>query len=77
MDVVMTKQEKIEAIADILEVEIEEISEEKRLEDYDTWDSVAVLSVITFMNEHYNRFPHASEIKKYKTVGDLLSYMNE
>ncbi len=73
----MTKQEKLEAIADILEVELEEVSEEKRLEEYEAWDSVAVLSVITFMNENYNRFPHASEIKKYKTVGDLLNYMSE
>lgn len=73
----MTKQERIEAIADILEVEPEEIIEERRLDEYDTWDSVAVLSVIAFINENYNRFPQASEIHQYETVGDLLHFMGE
>lgn len=73
----MTKKEKLEAIADILEVEPEDISEERRLDEYETWDSVAVLSVIAFINENYNRFPQASEIHKYETIGDLLHYMDE
>ncbi len=73
----MTREEKMEVIADILEIEVSDLSEDKILEDYDTWDSVAVLSVIAFMNEQYNRFPHASEIRAYKTVGDLMNYMTE
>ena len=72
----MTMTEKMEAIADILEVDLDELSEEKKLEDYEAWDSVAVLAVIAFMNENYNKFPHASEIIEYKTVADLLNHMN-
>ncbi len=44
----MTKLEKMQAIAEILEVEPDEISEEMKLDDFDTWDSVAVLGVIAF-----------------------------
>ena len=73
----MTREEKIEAIADILEVEIDEIDESKSLDEYEAWDSVAVLSVIALMNEKFNRFPHADEIKAYKTVGDLMDFMTE
>ena len=68
----MTRDEMLEIIADILEVEIDEVQEDKRLEDYDTWDSVAVLAVISVINEKFNRFPHASEIQKYVTVKDLM-----
>ena len=73
----MTKLEKMQAIAEILEVEPDEISEEMKLDDFDTWDSVAVLGVIAFINEQFSRFPHASAIRAYETVGDLLEYMNE
>lgn len=68
----MTREEKLEIIADILEVNLEEVNEECILDDFDTWDSVAVLSVISVINEKFNRFPHASEIRQYKTVKDLM-----
>lgn len=68
----MTNQEKLEIIADILELEPEELNEEMVLDDIETWDSVAVLSVISVMNEKFNRFPHADQIKSYKTVKDLM-----
>lgn len=69
----MKKEEKMEIIADILELEPEEIKEESVLEDFDTWDSVAVLSVISVISEATGKFPHANEIKQLKTVSDLLN----
>ena len=69
----MTKEQKLEIIADILELEPEEIKEESVLEEFDTWDSVAVLSVISVISEETGRFPHADEIKKMKTVTDLMN----
>ena len=72
----MNEQEKIEILADILEVEEEEIQKNKFLTDFDAWDSVAVLSVISVMNENFNKFPHADEIKSYETIGDLMEAMN-
>ena len=71
----MSEQEKIEALADILELEEEEITKDLLLSDCEAWDSVAVLSVISLMNEHFNKFPHADEITKYKTIGDLMEAM--
>ena len=73
----MTNQEKLEIIADILELELEELNEEMVLDDIETWDSVAVLSVISVMNEKFNRFPHADQIKSYKTVKDLMDAMEK
>lgn len=71
----MTREEKLEIIADILEVDTEELLQEDELENYETWDSVAVLAVISVMNEKFNKFPHASEIREYKTVTSLMEHM--
>jgi acyl carrier protein len=71
----MTREEKLEIIADILEVDTEELLRDDVLENYETWDSIAVLEVISVMNEKFNKFPHASEIQEYKTVTSLLEHM--
>lgn len=71
----MNYDEKVKTIADILEVELEEVKEESVLEDFETWDSVAVLSFIAVMNENFNKFPHASEIRELKTIKDLIDSM--
>ena len=68
----MTEQEKLETLADILELDEEEISRDTVLEECEAWDSIAVLSVISVMNEQFNRFPHADEIRQYATVRDLM-----
>ncbi len=73
----MTREEKIEIIADILEVEPDELQEDMVLEDFETWDSVAVLSVIAMMDEHFGKYPHASEIRSYIKVGDLMENMEK
>ena len=71
----MTEQEKLEILADILELDEEEIHRDLVLNDCETWDSVAILSVISVINEQLNRFPSAVEIRQYKTVGDLMDAM--
>ena len=73
----MTREEKIEIIADILDVEPDEVQEDMVLEDFETWDSVAVLSVIAMMDEHFGKYPHASEIRSYIKVGDLMKNMEK
>ena len=74
-DSVMTREEKLEVIADILEVEEEE--EDNVLEDFETWDSIAVLSVISVITEETGLFPHANEIKKFKTVSDIMKAIGD
>ena len=63
-------------ICDILEMEPEELTNDTILDELETWDSVAVLSIISVMNDRFNKFPSAGEIRAYKTVGDLLAAMN-
>ena len=68
----MTREEKIEMIADILEADLEEVTEESVLEDFETWDSVAVLGVISAVSQETGHFLHANEIIHLKTVADLF-----
>lgn len=43
----MTREEKLEAISDILE---EDIQEDRVLAEFDTWDSIAILSVVALIS---------------------------
>ncbi len=72
----MTKEEKLEELAEILEEDAADLSEDMSLEEFDTWDSIAVLSIISLMNEKFNKYPHASEIRDLKTVGDVLEFIS-
>lgn len=68
----MNYQEKLETIADILEVEIDDFDETSCLSEFENWDSVAILSVISVISEQTGRFLHASEIDKLLTIKDLM-----
>lgn len=68
----MSNEEKMECIAESLEMETEELTTDMILEDLENWDSVAVLSVISIISEKFDRYPSATEIRGYKTVGDLI-----
>ena len=71
----MTEQEKMEELVDVLEMDLGEFDRDTVLEEVETWDSVAVLSFIAFMNEKFDKIFHASEIAVCKTVGDLMDMM--
>lgn len=72
----MNKEEKLAIIADILEMEENELSDELELAEVEAWDSVAILSVIAVMNEKFDKYPSARDIRAYKTIGELLNAMN-
>ena len=72
----MTEQEKMEELVDVLEMDLGEFDRDTVLEEVETWDSVAVLSFIAFMNEKFDKIFHASEIAVFKTVGDLMDMMH-
>lgn len=71
----MTNEEKKVLLADVLEMEVDEFEESTELAEIETWDSVAVLSFIAVMNDNFNKFPNANEIRQYKTISDLMSAM--
>lgn len=71
----MTNQEKLEKIAEIMNLEAEEIKEDTVLAEYDEWDSVAVLSFIALMDEEFGKQVRGREIRELVTVKDLMNIM--
>jgi acyl carrier protein len=70
----MTQQEKLDALAEVFEVESAELTPETALDTL-TWDSMAMLSVIALANELCGKRMSGNQIKSFKTVGDILDAM--
>ena len=67
-------QELIDKLSKILE---EDVNEESILDDFEEWDSLAVLQIISFFNSEYSLSVVASQIKNAKTVKDLYNLRNK
>ena len=72
----MATEKKLELLADILDVDVEELSPERELAEFD-WDSVAILSFIAMMDEEFGKEMKGAEIKKFVTIQDALNAMEE
>ncbi len=72
----MSIEKKMELLADVLDVEAEDLDPAKKLEDYEEWDSVAVLSYIAMIDEEFGREIKGAEIKAFVTIQDALDAMN-
>ena len=72
----MNTEKKLELLADILDVDTDELAPEKELSEFD-WDSVAILSFIAMMDEEFGKEMKGAEIKKFVTVQDALNAMEE
>lgn len=59
-----------EGLAEILEVEPEEVDRDLRLEE-GAWDSMAVVSTIALIDEIYDEAVDADALGECKTVGDI------
>ena len=71
----MEKEKKIELLAEILDAEPDEISEEMELSAVGDWDSLSILSFIVMMGEEFNKEVSGDEAKGLVTVADALAMM--
>ena len=73
----MTNEEKIELIAEVMDLDASEITPETKLADLDFWDSVALLSFIAMMDEKFNKAIKGAEIRAFVTIQDAMDVMKE
>lgn len=73
----MTNEEKIELIADAMDLDASEITPETKLADLESWDSVALLSFIAMMDEKFNKAIKGAEIRAFVTIQDAMDVMKE
>ena len=56
-------------LAEILEEET--VNDTDMLEDFEYWDSLAILGIISMVSENYKKTFKAADIRACETVGDL------
>ena len=71
----MTNQEKIALLEETLELDEGTLSEDTVLADLDEYDSMAKLSLIVMMDDEFEVKLTGDMIKGFKTIGDILSVM--
>nr|WP_263325106.1 acyl carrier protein [Neobacillus sp. Marseille-Q6967] len=63
-------------LADLLEIERSEIINDYQLEENENWDSLALISVIVMVDEHFKQSVSNEALRKCKVVGDILNLIN-
>ena len=72
----MTMEEKMELLAETLDVDTEDISAETVLSDMPEWDSMTKLSLIVMFDDEFGKKITSTDIKKFVTVQDILNVMD-
>ena len=74
----METQNKIKILADeVFQVDQSELTLDTILDSISTWDSMAVLALISVYEEHFQKLDiDGNTIKKFKTINDILETMN-
>ena len=71
----MDTEKKLELLAEVLDADPADLSEDMALEDAGEWDSLAILSFSVMMGDEFGREVSRAEIKKLATVRDALDMM--
>ncbi|ETR74153.1 MAG: acyl carrier protein [Candidatus Magnetoglobus multicellularis str. Araruama] len=64
----------LELFSEIVESE-NAVKMDDLLTDFEEWDSLAVLSVISMLDDEYGVIMGSKDMKKMKTVGDIFSFV--
>ena len=72
----MTQEEKLEALADVFDTDAGSLTPETQLDEIG-WDSMAMLSVIAILKAKFDKKVPGSDIRAFKTIGDILGVMEK
>ncbi len=74
----METENKIKILADeVFQVAQSELSLDTKLDSISTWDSMAVLALISVYEEYFQKLDiDGNTIKKFTTIQDILDTMN-
>jgi acyl carrier protein len=71
----MTQEEKISELAEIFEVDANELTPERALDTLN-WDSMAMLSTIALVKSKFDKKLAGSELRCMRLVKDILNVMD-
>ncbi|MBJ7416684.1 MAG: acyl carrier protein, partial [Niveispirillum sp.] len=66
----MTRAEFLAALEEMLETDAGSLSPDTALDSLDSWDSLAVISFIALVDEHFDHVVAGEDLAKAKTIGD-------
>ena len=73
----MTNDEKIALLEDMMELEQGELNEEIVLDELESWDSMAKLSLIVLMDDEFGKKLSGAQIRSFVTIKDILDFMDK
>lgn len=71
----MDLQTKLNLLEEMLDLDQDSLKVTTRLDSLDDWDSVAAISLIALVDEHFDKTITGSMIKEFKTVQDIINIM--
>lgn len=71
----MDMNEKMALIAELLELEVSDFTPETKLDELEEWDSLAAISYVVMMDEHFGVTANPDDIRNFKTIQDILDSM--
>lgn len=71
----MTQKEKLALLEEMLELDNGSLKPETELSSIDEYDSMAKLSLIVLMDDECNKKLTGEQIREFKTVVDILNFM--
>lgn len=71
----MTLENKLEILADVLDIDADQLTPDTQLADLDEWDSLAALSLIVAADEKFGKKLTGEQVKAFITVQDILNFM--
>jgi len=71
----MDKNKKMEMLKELFEMEDEVLTTEMELSNMECWNSMTKLSLIVLMDDEFGKKISGEQIKGFKTVQDILNYM--
>ncbi len=71
----MTEQEKIALLEETLDAEEGSLKADMELTEVEEYDSMAKLSIIVMMEDEFGKKLSADDVRAFKTVGDILKWM--
>lgn len=72
----MNISDKLKLLTDMLELEEGTLNPEMELSSIQEYDSMAKLSLIVLMEDECGKTLNSSDIKAFKTVQDILNFMD-
>ena len=71
----MDKEQFLIDLAEILEENV--VNENDVLAEFEAWDSLSILSIIAYAQEHYKKQLKNKEIRDLETVAELITLIED